>query len=193
MIHVIPIPALWLVWFTYWNLAAIGNKPVRRRQDRASRALDILPLALAILLIAIWPQLPRPEQTDFLFLTFMPRNDAGYWIGVATVALGLGFSVWARRFLGRNWSGTVTLKENHELIRTGPYRLVRHPIYTGLLLGFIGSAIALCQWRGVIAVLLVLFVFLRRIRVEERWMIEIFGERYRAYRIETKALIPFIL
>jgi protein-S-isoprenylcysteine O-methyltransferase Ste14 len=60
-------------------------------------------------------------------------------------------------------------------------------------LGFIGSAIALCQWRGVIAVLLVLFVFLRRIRVEERWMIEIFGERYLAYRIETKALIPFIL
>ena len=96
----------------------------------------------------------------------------------------------ARRWLGRNWSGTVTVKHDHELVTGGPYGIVRHPIYTGLLGGFIGSAIALGEWRGLVAVVLVLIAFMRKIRLEERWMQERFGDAYRRYRQRVPALVP---
>jgi protein-S-isoprenylcysteine O-methyltransferase Ste14 len=95
--------------------------------------------------------------------------------------------------LGRNWSATVTVKQDHELIRTGPYAIVRHPIYTGVLFGFIGTALAVGQWRGVLAVVIVFVSFWRKLRIEERWMSETFGEQYRLYRAHTRALIPFLL
>ena len=74
-----------------------------------------------------------------------------YWLGLIMVAAGIAFAVWARHYLGRNWSGTVTVKQDHELIRSGPYRLVRHPIYTGLLLAILGTAVAFGEWRGLLA------------------------------------------
>ena len=106
---------------------------------------------------------------------------------------GLVFSIWARVHIGRNWSGIVTLKQDHELIQSGPYRLVRHPIYTGLLLGFIGTAIARDEWRGWLAVLMVLAALWRKLRLEERWLTEQFGDAYRQYRSEVAALIPYLL
>jgi protein-S-isoprenylcysteine O-methyltransferase Ste14 len=87
----------------------------------------------------------------------------------------------------------VTVKEDHELIRGGPYALVRHPIYSGLLLAFIGSAIARAEWRGVLAVLIVLVALWRKLRLEERFMSETFGDEYRRYRAHTAALIPYLL
>ena len=84
--------------------------------------------------------------------------------------LGLAFSVAGRVWLGDNWSGTVTLKQDHELIRSGPYRWVRHPIYTGLLLAILGSAIALGEWRGLVALALVAVAFLRKVAIEERFL-----------------------
>lgn len=72
-----------------------------------------------------------------------------YWLGLLMVICGLAFAVWARIHLGRNWSGTVTVKEDHELIRSGPYGIVRHPIYTGLLLAIAGTAIVFGEWRAV--------------------------------------------
>src|SRR6185312_1899697 len=83
-----------------------------------------------------------------IYWSVVARGIAVYWIGIALLIAGLGFSIWARRRLGRNWSGTVTVKHDHELVRTGPYRWVRHPIYTGILLGFVGSTVALDEWRG---------------------------------------------
>ena len=107
------------------------------------------------------------------------------------VAAGLGFAMWARVHLGRNWSGIVTVKEDHALVRTGPYRAVRHPIYTGLLLALIGTAMAIGQWRGVLAVIFMLIGFLWKIHVEEKRMCENFPE-YGDYRRETAALIPLL-
>jgi protein-S-isoprenylcysteine O-methyltransferase Ste14 len=86
------------------------------------------------------------------------------------VFLGLAFAVWARRHIGSNWSGTVTVKENHALVRTGPYAWVRHPIYTGLLAAILGSAIARGELRGVWAVALCTIAFVSKLRTEERWM-----------------------
>lgn len=180
------IPALWLVWCVVWLIAARGVKSDRRQESPASRVAHLLPLVVAALLLWL-PTLPG----GFLCGPLWSATLATYFTGVAIVALGLSFSIWARLHLGRNWSGTVTLKENHELIRSGPYSLVRHPIYTGLLLGFVGSAVSRDEWRGVLAVVIVFLALWRKFRLEERWMVETFGDAYRRYRNEVPALIPF--
>ena len=113
-----------------------------------------------------------------------------FWAGALVTAAGLGFTVWARIHLGRNWSGSVTLKQGHELVLTGPYALVRHPIYTGLLVAFAGTALARAEWRGVLAVLIAWAALGRKLRVEERWMAGNFGERYAQYMARVPALVP---
>lgn len=99
--------------------------------------------------------------------------------------------MWARWHLGRNWSGIVSLKEGHALVQTGPYRSVRHPIYSGLLLALVGTAMAIGQWRGVLAVACALIALLWKIHVEEEHMRQTFSE-YEAYRERTAALIPLL-
>ncbi|MGH7689031.1 MAG: methyltransferase family protein, partial [Gemmatimonadaceae bacterium] len=94
--------------------------------------------------------------------------------------------------LGRNWSGTVTVKENHELIVRGPYRIVRHPIYTGFTLGMLGTALVIAQVRGLIAMALIVCAWRLKWGVEERFMLEEFGERYADYKKRVSALIPGI-
>jgi protein-S-isoprenylcysteine O-methyltransferase Ste14 len=179
------VPALWVAWCVYWLVAARGVKDNRRQESPGSRAAHILPLIVAAALLWL-PTLPG----GFLCGRLWPRSMGAYFTGVALLAAGLGFSVWARVHLGRNWSGIVTLKDKHELIRSGPYAWVRHPIYTGLLLGFVGSAIARDEWRGVLAVVIVHVALWRKLRLEERWMVETFGDAYRRYRAEVPALIP---
>jgi protein-S-isoprenylcysteine O-methyltransferase Ste14 len=112
---------------------------------------------------------------------------------VALVAAGLAFSAWARRHLGRNWSGVISLKAGHDLVRSGPYRLARHPIYAGLLLAMLGSAGAWGDWRGLLAYALALIAILPRISAEDALMARTFGDRYRDCRQNTAAIIPFLI
>ena len=112
-------------------------------------------------------------------------------LGIALVAAGLGFAIWARLYLGRNWSGSVTVKESHTLIQTGPYARVRHPIYTGILLAFVGTALTVGEWRGIAAFLLVLIALVIKSRTEEDRMRATFAD-YNDYRSKTAALVPFI-
>ena len=137
--------------------------------------------------------LESKAPVEVLNRRFLPDGDWGFWSGAAVTACGLLFSVWGRRHLGANWSQEVTVKKDHELIRSGPYRLVRHPIYSGLLLGFLGSAIALGEWRGVVAVALVFGTLWNKLRMEEKWMRLQFGEAYEIYSRQVAALVPFIL
>jgi protein-S-isoprenylcysteine O-methyltransferase Ste14 len=182
------IPALWLAWLIYWRISASGVKAVQRRESPASRAAHIVPLVIGAILL--WMR--DIPGGGILFERFLPRSYTTYWTGTALLILGLAFSVWARIHLGRNWSGTVTVKQEHELVRGRPYARVRHPIYTGLLLAFIGTAIARGEWRGVLAVLIIFAALWRKLRLEERYMIETFGDEYRRYRERSAALIPFI-
>jgi len=101
--------------------------------------------------------------------------------------------VWARIYLGRNWSGVAALKADHEPVTSGPYGLVRHPIYSGLALAFIGTALALGQWRGVLAVVLMLIAIWHRVAVEERLMRQQFGAAYDAYVRCVRAWLPRII
>jgi protein-S-isoprenylcysteine O-methyltransferase Ste14 len=180
--------ALWLSWGLYWWVSSLEVKATARRESVLSRFLHIAPLVIAALLLWV-----PGAWLDGLSGRFLPPAAWLFWAGFAVAAAGLLFTVWARRHLGKNWSGIVTIKEGHELITSGPYALVRHPIYTGLLLAFAGSAIALGEWRGILAVALVLWSLWRKLRIEERWMREQFGEAYQAYSLRVAALVPFTL
>lgn len=185
LLHRHLFPALWLAWGAYWLISAANTKTSRRVESSASRARHVLPLMVAMLLL--WPPtLPG----GFLCQRLLPAGPVSFFSGAVVTALGLAFAAWARVHLGRNWSGIVTLKQDHELIRSGPYAWVRHPIYSGLLLALIGSAIARGEWRGVLAVAIAAAAFWVKLRLEERWMVETFGEAYRRYRAEVSALIP---
>lgn len=179
-------PALWLAWALYWWVAARGAKLTERREPLESRLLHILPLMLAAYLL--WAD---RVPLGFLNTPLYAWAAWQFWVAALVTAAGLGFTVWARIHLGRNWSGTVTIKQGHELITTGPYALVRHPIYTGLLLAFAGTACARGEWRGVLAVLIAGAALWRKLRVEERWMEEQFAGRYEDYRRRVPALVPF--
>lgn len=179
------IPASWLGWTAIWTAASAGTKRTARREPFAVRLAYHLPLLAGAVLFAT-PQFGE----GWLRVRLLPRKPAVYWTGAAAVVVGLGFAVAARATLGRNWSGTVTVKHGHELVCTGPYRLVRHPIYTGMLLAFLGTAMALGDARGLAALSLVTASFLGKMRVEERFMAEQFPGQYPRYRARTPALVP---
>lgn len=179
------IPSLWLAWFVYWRLAAFRAKTTRRLESLGSRLSHTMPLALGIALLAT-----EHVPFDWLAARLLPQRPGWFWLGFCLAVLGLGFAVAARVWLGRNWSSMVTLKEDHELIRSGPYRWVRHPIYTGLLMAVLGSCMARDEWRGPVVLALVTGAFARKIAVEERFMIDQFGCAYLCYRDEVPSLLP---
>jgi protein-S-isoprenylcysteine O-methyltransferase Ste14 len=179
---------LWIAWLVYWGLSAANVKPAVRHESKWARASYIIPILIASILLSI----PPMARGGFLFSRFLPPGVDGYWAGVILIAAGLGFSVWARQHLGRNWSGTVQVKQDHQLICDGPYRFVRHPIYTGILVAFLGTAVVVGQWCGILAVLIALVSFWRKLTLEERFMRETFGSAYEEYRARTAALIPYL-
>jgi protein-S-isoprenylcysteine O-methyltransferase Ste14 len=180
------IPALWTIWAVCWLVASRDVKRARWREGAGTRALHGVPLFLCAVLLAGPRWLPPA-----LMQRIVPAGITVPTFGALLVAAGLGIALWARWHLGRNWSGWVTVKEDHALIRSGPYRVVRHPIYSGLLLAFLGTALAIGEWRGVVAVGLALFGFVLKIRVEETRMRETFPE-YEDYRRRSAALIPLL-
>ncbi len=131
--------------------------------------------------------------SDPLDLQAIPHVDALAWTGVVLCIAGLAFCIWARFTLGRNWSGVVTLKGGHELIMRGPYAVVRHPIYTGLLTMFVATVIVLGHVAGIIALPLVFVSIWIKLRHEEKLMLQKFPDQYAAYQRRVKRLIPFIL
>jgi protein-S-isoprenylcysteine O-methyltransferase Ste14 len=187
-IHGAPFAILWLAWLAYWFFAALNVKRTRRREGIGSLILNRGLLAICALLLAF-----ERQPLSWLSARFLPLSMVFYWIGLVMLAAGLAFAIWARRHLGRNWSANVTVKRDHELIRSGPYRLVRHPIYTGLLLAILGTAVAIGEWRSLIAFALITVGFVLKLKTEERFMSETFGEQYARYRAEVPALIPFVI
>jgi protein-S-isoprenylcysteine O-methyltransferase Ste14 len=191
----IPFGALfggvWVLWLVYWGVSAIGVKAAARVESSVSRfGKYILPIMVAVWLL--WDGHGWLRGT-FLDQRFLPASLWIVWLGFYVTVAGLAFTCWARVILGRNWSGVVQLKQDHELIVRGPYSMVRHPIYTGLLLAFLGSAMAVGAWRALLATAIVAFSFWRKLRLEERWLCELFGDQYRDYMARVKALVPWVL
>jgi protein-S-isoprenylcysteine O-methyltransferase Ste14 len=180
-------PVVWIAFILYWRIKAADTKTSQRLEPNAWPILRALTFLIVIVLLSI-PRIPLP----WLYRQLWPTGLWPFWIGAAVTIGGLLFAVWARQHLGRNWSNAVTIKQGHELITTGPYALVRHPIYTGILAGFLGTAIALSQVRGVIGFVLIFLVLWAKLRMEEEWMRSRFGETYATYAHQTAALVPYL-
>lgn len=177
---------LWEGLGLLWLATMFTNKRAARRQVGLLVLLQIALGALAFWLM--FYHLALPLLGDRILPRTLPIAEAG----LAMVIAGIAFAVWARLYLGRNWSGTVQVKRDHRLITGGPYSLVRHPIYSGLLIAFAGSGMQNGEVRAVLAFALLFGSWWMKIRVEEQFMSEQFGEGYIAYRKRVKALIPWV-
>lgn len=184
------IAILWLAFILYWGISAVGvKKPVAGKGSWRGWALSRL--VLAAILIALVKMRVFSQFWNFANgLTFF-NNGGVRIVGAVLTALGIAFAVWARRHLGRNWSGRATMKIDHELVTSGPYQFVRHPIYTGVLTALFGSGLVNGTF-WMVAFVAGALVFAWRIRIEESYMMELFPDQYPAYRARTKALIPAV-
>jgi len=171
----------------YWWWSGRRIKSATRQEPQLARfAKYWLPLLLAGALLG-----PGEWFGDtVLHSRYMPETTTGRIGGLAVQLCGVFLACWSRHVLGRNWSLAVTLKQEHELIQSGPYAWVRHPIYTGLITAFLGTAIMIGEWRALLSVVILSVSFWCKLRIEERWLREEFGDRYIAYAARTKALVP---
>ena len=180
--------ALWIAVGLIWLLAALNVKRTVAVQPTSSRAPQVVFVVAGFLLI-----FSRAFSFSFLARPLLPAVAEFPYLGFLLTITGIGFSFWARFFIGRNWSSDVTIKQDHQLIRSGPYRIVRHPIYFGFLLALLGTALLANELRAYLGVLLCAAGFHLKAAVEEKFMTQQFGSEYQQYRQQTKALIPFVL
>jgi protein-S-isoprenylcysteine O-methyltransferase Ste14 len=177
----------WIVFVLYWLISAQKVKAVAEKQSLAAALCHRLPVGFGWWLLA-FQMLPSPLNSPLT-----PRTGLTQFIGVALCMAGLLVTLWARRTLAGNWSSDVTFKQGHELTKTGPYRFARHPIYTGLLLMCLGTALDVGYVRCWLGLILVFIGFWIKLSQEETLLLRHFPETYPAYRKEVKALIPFVL
>jgi len=177
----------WVIFVAYWLVRAFGQKATAERQGLFSALAHRIPLGLCYFLLVI-PILPPP-----LNRVLISRQDWVLAMGAAICVFGLFVTLWARRTLAGNWSSDVTFKRDHELVKNGPYQFVRHPIYTGILLMCLGTAIDIGRLRGGLALLLMTAAFWIKLKQEERLMLRHFPNEYPAYQKQVKALVPFLI
>jgi protein-S-isoprenylcysteine O-methyltransferase Ste14 len=175
----------WIVFIAYWIVSAQKLKSIKQREPRGERLMQLVFMVAAYLLM-FNDQFSR----GWLATRFVSASPTIGVLGVALSVAGIALAIWARWHLGENWSATVTLKEDHELISAGPYRYIRHPIYTGMLLAFVGTALALGEYRALISVGIVLFAFYIKAKKEERFLTQEFGEKFREHSRRTGMFLP---
>jgi protein-S-isoprenylcysteine O-methyltransferase Ste14 len=171
----------WAAFWLYWLVSAFS---VKRGRIQWARELRIRALIVVVAILLVRLGAFRDHG-----LTTSPLRAS---LGLVIFALGLGFAIWARVHIGRNWGGPMTQKNEPELVTSGPYRLVRHPIYSGILVAGVGTAVALSWlWLTVVALAGIYFVY--SAVVEERYMTEQFPDAYPPYKRSTTMFVPFFL
>lgn len=186
----IGLHASWLIVIIFWFISGLGVKKPKSQESFSVQFIQYwLPLIIAVLLLGPGEWFGHSLIRE----NFVPHSNLVGIIGLTLCIVGAIIACWSRFMLGKNWSLSVQRKENHELVKTGIYKIVRHPIYLGLLLLFIGNTLIVGDYRGIIAVLIVFISFWFKLRKEEQLLLEVFGAQYTKYKSSTKALIPFIL
>ena len=183
--RLIPALALWLIFGLYWGIAGLDAAPTKCSESWVSTYFHQFVLGAAFLLLL----LPVPGLNGW-FLP--PRINFLVAAGAIVQAGFLLLAVWARRHLGRNWSAEVRIAVDHQLVCTGPYRFLRHPIYTAMLGIFLGTAIASGQYHALVGLALLVVAYLRKTRLEDQILAQTFGDDYEAYRRDTWALLPLV-
>jgi protein-S-isoprenylcysteine O-methyltransferase Ste14 len=176
----------WTVVALYWFVAAWSTKRTVEHQSWRSRVVLVLMIFAAIELLTVSRIMPDAALV-------VPQTPLVGMAGTAIGLVGLAFTLWARRTLGGNWSGWVTFKEGHELVQRGPYALVRHPIYTGVLTMFLGTAIVWARASAFAGLAVVFFALWVKSRQEEAMMLKHFPDQYPPYKARVKGIVPFVL
>ena len=183
--RVFPALLLWIGFTVYWSIAGRNSAPTKSSESTKSTWFHQLVINAALLLLFI----PVPGLTGW----FLPERL--HYLVTAGAILQAGFillAVWARLHLGRNWSHAVRIGVDHELVRSGPYRILRHPIYTAMLGMFLGTAISSSQYHALLGLIILIFAYLRKTRMEEQILEQTFGAEYETYRRDTWALVPLV-
>jgi len=179
------VATLWIIFVVYWMISALRVKRTQRTETSIWRLATV-----AILGVGAFLTFSQSAQFGRLSGRFVPESE---WIkggAVLLVAAGVGIAIWARWHIGQFWSARVTLKVDHQLVQSGPYARVRHPIYSGLLVAMLGTALFVGEWRALVGVLLVFVTHWQKARREEALLTEQFGAEYQEYRDRTGSLIP---
>lgn len=175
----------WLIFVTYWLIAGFRvNKMVRRKPAGSTLARILIMVPAYYLLFS------HDVSFGFLNLRFVPYRDWVFLLGSALTWLGVAFAIWARYHLAQFWSASVSLREGHQLILTGPYSHIRHPIYTGMLTAVLGSALAVGRYRALLAFAAVLAGFLWKSIREEKLLESQFGPAFDEHRRHTGFFLP---
>jgi len=176
----------WGVGIAFWIVSAFSVKRTKIQQGFPHRLFYLVLTATVALLLNGSARILNWNRA------VLAHTVVTAVLGDFLVFVGLFIAIWARMTLGRNWSASVTLKENHELIQRGPYRLVRHPIYSGLLLMILGTAVLVGQVGGFLVLVFCFCGFWLKLRREEALLTKHLPA-YSDYRRRTKALVPFLL
>lgn len=176
---------LWIGLALYWLVSARSVKRARERETGAAFWMRIVLLVVIFeFLFSGW------GDVGWLGERFLPDTRGMAIAGLVIEIVGVALAAWARYCLGANWSGAVTLKEGHELISAGPYKRIRHPIYTGIAVGLAGTGIFIGEWRGVVAFAAVFISHFFKARKEEAWLTREFGPQFAAHRARTGMFLP---
>jgi len=177
--------APWYAFLLYFGISTFRVKRTRTPEDAASRLPHVVLMISAAVLMFTNGLRIGPLGARFIAQSIWVQSA-----GILLTTLGATVALWARYSLGQYWSSKIVVKENHQLIRSGPYAYVRHPIYTGMLLAGVGTAMFIGEWRGILAVLLAATAEVRKAKKEESLMMTEFGDQYQEYRKHTGFLTP---
>jgi protein-S-isoprenylcysteine O-methyltransferase Ste14 len=180
-----PIGLPWIVFATYWLISAFKTKRIAKRESFAAR-YGVMFLEVAGFYLVFM----NDDQIGVLNRRIAARSHAVGIAGVVVTWAGILLAIWARWHLGQYWSGRITIKEDHKLIRTGPYARLRHPIYSGLDLAVIGSTIAIDQWRCLVGLCIIMVGFWIKAKREEALLAAQFGAYFQEHLRSTGFLLP---
>jgi protein-S-isoprenylcysteine O-methyltransferase Ste14 len=177
--------ASWFLFGGYWLFAALGTKKPAKTESAGERFGHIVFMALGFFALS-----GGTFRFGVLSRRFLPDESWIAWLSAVLTLVGVLFAIWARYTIGKEWSGEVQIKENHQLIRSGPYAHIRHPIYTGILLSLAGTALAVGEYRAIVGVTLFLIGFVRKAKKEESFLAGEFGSAFDEYRRHTGFFLP---
>lgn len=181
------ISVCWAVFWIYWSFGAPRNRSSKRKVARIFTVLNTGLLYLGFLFVLLGRSLP-----GWLGLVVVPQTIPIDVMGTVFAILGVAFAIWPRHSLRTNWSGVVAIWEGQQFIRSGPYAIVRHPIYAGMLLALLGTTLVSATFGGLLGFVLAIFSLWQKAYIEEQFLLVEFGETYVNYQRQVKFLIPFI-
>jgi protein-S-isoprenylcysteine O-methyltransferase Ste14 len=177
----------WAVFWIYWSFATPRRQPAKRKAARAFMVLNTGLLYMSFLLILLGRSVP-----GLLGLLVVPQTILIDVIGTVFAIAGVALAIWSRQSLRNNWSGVVVITEGQQFIQTGPYAIVRHPIYTGMLLALLGTTLVASTVGSLLGFGLAIVSLWQKACIEEQFLMVEFAEQYSKYQSEVKFLIPFI-